>query len=359
MNDKFILPNGPYFLTHSVGPMTTLGRQYLEEAYLNPWAEKGGHAWEDWLGLTSRFCAALSALLGGETDEFCPQPNLSAGLSKYLQSLPRQSAPIKVLMHGNAFPSMGFVVSALAAANCELVLIPTQLPAEDVNVWADHLTPDISHCLITHVHSNTGILSPVQEIAALARSRGVKVMVDMAQSAGIIPTDIKTWDVDAIFGSCVKWLSGGPGAGWMWVSKHHLKDLKPLDVGWFSHARPFEFNIERFEYHDSALKFWGGTPSIAPYACALGGIETILDIGVQTIRDQNLTLMQTALPGHDFTHNGGTICFDAGERAGSISEKLSAGNCHFDQRGPRLRLSLHFTNTIEDARFLRDSLSTG
>ena len=69
MRDHFFLPEGPYFLTHSVGPMTKLGRQYLDELYLDPWAKKGGAAWDDWLGLISRFTGALSDLLGGDISD--------------------------------------------------------------------------------------------------------------------------------------------------------------------------------------------------------------------------------------------------------------------------------------------------
>ena len=41
-----------------------------------------------------------------------------------------------------------------------------------------------------------------------------------------------------------------------------------MDVGWFSHAQPFEFDIHNFEYAEGAARFSGGTPSIAPFAGA-------------------------------------------------------------------------------------------
>ncbi len=354
---QFIIPEGgPYYLTHSIGPMTRKGKDYLDAHYLTPWIEKGGQAWPYWLTLMDRFNGALSKLLGGGEDEFAHQPNLSAALSKYLLSLPLKKSTTKILMHAHAFPSMGFVVSALKSDNFELVLIPETQPAQDLQVWADHLSEDIDIVLLTHVHSMTGVLSPVGEIARLAKSKGKRVLVDVAQSVGVIPIHIPDWDVDAVFGSCIKWLCGGPGAGWMWVRAEELPTLNPVTVGWFSHANPFEFDIRNFEYSETAKKFWDGTPSVAPYAMALGGIETVLDMGVETIRARNLELLQTARTDFDFTDNGGTICYKAGEQADQIENGLKLMKAKFDRRGDTLRLSLHVTNTLEQANRIANLL---
>ncbi len=361
LDKKFILPNqvnngGPYFLTHSVGPLTKLGQQYLDDYYLSPWSNNGGEAWPQWLTLIDQFTSALSQLLGGAQDEYCPQANLSTGLAKYLMALPKAGFRNTVLMHAHAFPSMGFVVKALESQGYQLGLIPTDKPAHDPQVWVDHMNETTAAILITHVHSNTGVLSPIGEIAQLAKSQDVRIMVDVAQSAGIIPFHIPNWNVDAVFGSCVKWLCGGPGAGWMWVCRDSLSDLAPKDVGWFSHENPFEFDIENFRFAETAKKFWGGTPSIAPYAAALGGVKTVASIGVETIRAHNLKLMEIISPEHDFTHNGGTLCYKAGSQIDAIEARLRSKHARFDRRGDRIRLSLHITNTEDQAQMLRDSI---
>ena len=354
LREKFILPgqdsgeSGPYFLTHSIGPMTVKGRDYLSEHYLTPWEEKGGDAWPNWMTLLDRFTGALSKLTGGREDEFAHQPNLSAGLYKYLLALPCSDDPLKIVMHASAFPSMGFVVNALPSEGYELILIPEDKPAHDPQVWGTYIDgADIA--LITHVHSMTGVLSPVEEIARLAKTKNVKVLVDVAQSAGLIPIHLPSWDVDAVFGSCIKWLCGGPGAGWMWVPAADLPKLTPITAGWFSHANPFEFDIRNFEFSETAKKFWDGTPSVAPYAMALGGIETVLDIGVETIRARNLELLQLARPGFDFRQNGGTLCYEAGAQADKIENKLKAMKARYDRRRDLIRLSLHVTNTDDQA----------
>ena len=357
-HDKFIVPEGgPYFLTHSIGPMTVKGQAYLEQHYLSPWRDKGGQAWPYWLTLLDQFNGALAKLLGGGEDEYAHQPNLSTGLAKYLLALPVPDKKNQVLMHADAFPSMGFVVHALQSQGYRLSLIPSDQPPHDPEVWEDHMDDNTAAVLITHVHSMTGILSPVEDIARLAKAKDIQVLIDVAQSAGIIPFHIPDWDADAVFGSCIKWLCGGPGAGWMWVRRENLPKLTPKSVGWFSHSNPFEFDIRNFELSETAKRFWDGTPSVAPYAMALGGIETISEIGVETIRSHNLHLLKTACPERDLEHNGGTLCYDAGAQADQIENALKRMKAKFDRRGDRLRLSLHANNSESEAAKLREIFS--
>lgn len=343
--DRFIVPPGIYLASHSVGALTHAGHMTLNNLFMDPWKERGGEGWENWLSLMDQFCAALARLLGGSARDFCPQTNLSSGLTKYLMALPNHKTRKTILMHNDAFPSMGFVAKALERYGYTLSLIPSQLPAHDPQVWAEAIDGKTACALITHIHSNTGIISPVEDITQICKEQGVRSVVDIAQSAGILPIDVRQWNADAVLGSCVKWLCGGPGAGFMWVNPDRSDDLAPVDVGWFSHENPFEFDIRDFRYAKGAKKFWGGTPNITPYATALGGIETISSIGVQTIRAHNLALMKTVHTDIDSNINGGTLCLPVTD---AQDAKLRKANCQFDRRGDVARLSFHIYNRMEE-----------
>lgn len=362
--EQFSVPAGRYFLSHSVGCLPTGAPASLERAYFAPWSGQGGDAWPAWLQTIEKFCSALGALFSTNGADICPQPSVSAGFSNYLASLPKGNRR-KVVMHADAFPTMGFAVRGLTARNMELVLIEDTLDADDPNVWAEHLGPDVLACLITHVHSNTGIVSPVADIATLCREAGAYSVVDVAQSAGIVPVSPVTWGVDALVGSCVKWLCGGPGAGYLWMSAAHAATLEPEHIGWFSHEDPFEFDIRSFKAASSARRFWGGTPSIAPYALALGALGTLGDIGFLSIREHNLALKLTAMKGLEDgpwlrrapDKLGGTLCLTFDDaHADEITQKLTENQCRFDRRDNTVRLSLHIYNTPDDAAFINDLL---
>lgn len=364
--DQFHVPDGIYLLSHSVGCMPLAAAQTLNETYLSAWREKGGDAWPAWLGLIDDFCGEAARLLGGRADDYCPQANLSSALVKYLGTLPGGGTRKKVVMHADAFPSLGFAVHALSPDGFDLHLIGAGQDAADPTVWQDALDGDTVAAVITHVHSNTGVMAPVRDIAALCRARGVAAIVDIAQSAGIVPVDVASWGADAVLGSCVKWLCGGPGAGFMWVSPDTVSTLRPRDVGWFSHEDPFEFDIKDFRYAPGAKRFWGGTPSIAPFACALGALRVLNAIGIPHIRAHNRALsahvldaVANRLPhGPDPDKTGGTLCltFDR-DTADRAADRLGARGCRFDRRGDTLRLSFHIYNTEEDALLIGDTLS--
>jgi kynureninase len=351
--EQFNLPNGHYLLSHSVGCLPKAAEQSLRTHYLQAWQQHGGDGWPTWLATIDEFCAELAVLLNAKAEELCPQVNVSSAFTKYLQALPKPTAKNQILMHASAFPSLGFVAQALAGQGYELTLIDAQLNPTDLKVWAEHLNERTALTLVTHVHSNTGVLSPVADICQLAHQYQAKVVVDVAQSVGVVPIDVMQWGVDCVLGSCVKWLCGGPGAGFMWLKPSSIAELMPVDVGWFSHAQPFEFDIRHFSYAKSARRFWGGTPCIAPFATALGSLQTINAIGIECIAQHNRHLRQilySAFVGLidaelDLDNSGGTLCLSIKtEYLDSLKQLLKSKACFVDQRGSVLRMSPHIYN---------------
>ncbi len=228
----------------------------------------------------------------------------------------------------------------------------------DAGHWREAFDDRTAMVLVTHVQSNTGRQVPVGSITAAAREQGVVSIVDIAQSAGCVPIDLQAWSADFVIGSCVKWLCGGPGAGFLWVRPEMHTVCEPIDVGWFSHENPFEFDSNSFRYAGNADRFWGGTPSVQPYVVAANSIHVICDIGVQTIREHNLSLTQRlvdALPsGHLVTpgvadQRGGTLVvrLDEGSRESAIS-RLQKRNVLFDVRPTGIRLSPHIYNDLSE-----------
>jgi kynureninase len=223
--------------------------------------------------------------------------------------------------------------------------------------WESTLDEDCCLAFITHVHSNTSRQVPVAEICKLARDREITTVVDVAQSAGVVPVDVREWDADFVIGSSVKFLCGGPGAGFLWVNDRVLRDCRPTDVGWFSHADPFEFDIHRFRYAESALRFWGGTPAVLPYTVAANSIETMNEIGIERIRAHSLELTQTILdnvpriflfsPARP-ANRGGTVVLDFGEQQSAAAEALASAGVHFDMRRTGMRLSPHVYTSTEE-----------
>lgn len=357
--DRFLVPGpGPYLLTHSVGCLPRESHAALLREYLDTWAQQGGDAWPHWLGQIDGFRQALARVLGGEAAHFCPQVNLSSALSKLLGALPAPAGTRRVwLAHPEAFPSLGFVLARARRLGYELRLLDQARDPSDPATWEAAISGDVCAVLATHVHSNTGVVTPVEAIARLCAERDVFCVVDVAQSAGILPLRVDSLGADAVIGSCIKWLCGGPGAGFLHVGARRLAALEPIDVGWFSHADPFEFDIRHFVPAPDARRFWGGTPDVAPFLLAARSLHLLGEIGVAHVLEHCRSLQRIFIDGLpprwrarlSTRPTRGTLCIPLGADFDAVTAALRRIGARFDTRGDVLRLSFHLCNEAEDA----------
>ena len=352
---------GTYLLSHSVGLPLRDAEQAAAAAFWQPWQSGNGDIWSHWLKAIDSFRAQLATLLNGDLDSFCPQSSLSSAVAKIIDSLTLDKAKNTILLSEEDFPSIAFALQKAGAGGYRLKFIPAQADTSELNVWADHMTADVGMVLVTHVQSNNGRQLPVQKITELSRSKGIISLVDIAQSIAILPIDLQAWSADSVVGSCVKWVGGGPGAAFMWVRPEIIARCEPQNVGWFSHADPFEFDIHQFKYADNALRFWGGTPSVYPYVVAAHSLQFINSTGVDVIRAHNLLLCDKIIEAlsptqlvspADVQSRSGTVIIHFGDHQETLVTRLQAQQVHFDSRAKGIRLSPHLCNSSQQIEAL-------
>jgi len=142
-----------------------------------------------------------------------------------------------------------------------------------------------------------------------------------------------------------------------------VERCRPTDVGWFSHAEPFEFDIHDYRDAADALRFWGGSPTVLPFAVARTSIETIADIGVDKIRSANLALTELLIDRlgdrvvspHRSAHRSGT-CIVAAD-AQCVDRLLHVG-VEVDHRPSGLRVSPHVHTTRRDIEVAADLIAS-
>ncbi|MEP4648539.1 MAG: aminotransferase class V-fold PLP-dependent enzyme, partial [Ilumatobacter sp.] len=346
--EHFVEHDRTYLLSHSIG-LPVVGSREVAARYFDTWEHHTADAWPRWLEGIEGFRSTLARLLGADATAICPQSNVSSGLTKLLDSVRHEFDTPTVLISENAFPSLGFVCER---SGYRVRFVPETADVCDPEVWREHLR-GVDVAIITHVHSNTGVCVPVPDIAPAGRDAGALLVVDVAQSVGVVPIDLVAWErsgVDAVVGSCVKWPSGGPGAGWLWVSEPLLPRCRPTDVGWFSHAAPFEFDIHDYRDAPDALRFWGGSPTVLPFLVAAHSLATIDSIGVGTIRAHNLALTdhlvemlgERVTSPHDRARRSGTAIVRA-----DVAEvdRLASHGIDVDHRANGIRVSPHVHTT--------------
>jgi kynureninase len=187
-------------------------------------------------------------------------------------------------------------------------------------------------------------------------------VLDAYQSVGSVPLDVTALDVDFAVGGSVKWLCGGPGAGWLYVRPEIAERLEPTLVGWQAHARPFAFEPE-LEYAGGARRFLTGTPNVPALYAATAGYDVIEEVGVPRIRERSLALTQLLIDLCDQARlevvspraperRGGTVTVSTPDHAACHAELGERGIvCDFrpDPSGG-VRLGPHFFNTEDEVR---------
>jgi kynureninase len=356
--DRFeIPPNVIYLRGHAVGCLPRNAREAALR-FFDQWATRGAASWDGWLATLAAFSDALGRVLRVRPEELSPQVNVSSALTKLIGSLPRRSGRRRILYGERDFPTARFVCRRAAALGYEPLCVAGEDGRLPLPAWDRHLTTDVALAHVTHVSSDDGRCVDVAGVLRLCRERDILAVVDIAQSAGAMPLDLRAWGATFATGTCVKWLCGGPGASFLWVRDDILPELRPIDVGWFSHARPFDLDIDRYEFAPDARRFWGGTASVLPFAVATASIEVIEALGIERIRAHSLAAtrrlrdaaraagLAVRTPDDD-DERGGTIAIGFRDDEAAV-RKLGARGVQVDRRRRGVRLSPHVYNTMDE-----------
>lgn len=115
-------------------------------------------------------------------------------------------------------------------------LLATLNQGDPASAIAQSLRPNTRLVVLSHVFWNTGQVLPLAEIVAVCRShstrnRPVAVLVDAAQSVGILPLNLSELDVDFYAFTGHKWWCGPEGVGGLYVRPESLEYLQPTFIG--------------------------------------------------------------------------------------------------------------------------------
>jgi kynureninase len=186
-------------------------------------------------------------------------------------------------------------------------------------------------------------------------------VLDAYQSVGVVPLDVTALGVDFAVGGSVKWLCGGPGAGWLYVRPDLAETLEPTLVGWQAHARPFAFEPE-LEYAAGGARFLTGTPNVPALYAATAGYDLIEEIGVEAIRTNSLRQTELLLDQLDAAGFGVASPRDASRRGGTVAVRVPEFEAVHRELAERqilcdfrpetgLRLGPHYFNSDDELRF--------
>ena len=141
-------------------------------------------------------------------------------------------------------------------------------------------------------------IQDAQAVIEKAHSVGARVMLDVYQAAGAVPLEIGRLGADFAVGGSVKWLCGGPGAGYLYVRPDLAAELEPALVGWAAHASRSDSKPGAIRYADAPERFQSGTPNVPALYSARAGYEIVDgDRRRRPIREKSLRLTRRLIEG--------------------------------------------------------------
>jgi len=349
-----------HMISHSLGAMPRRAYDRLQE-YAETWATRGIRAWEEgWWEMPVKLGDLIGGIIGAAPGEVVMQQNVSTCVAAVLSCFDWSKPRNKIVSEAFNFPSNLYQCHALERVGARVVTVPSDdgigVPLERMLAAIDGETLVV---FVSHVLFRSSFVQDLAAINRRAHEVGAMVLADIYQSAGSVLIDVHALGVDFVTGGSVKWLCGGPGAGYLYVRRDLWGKLEPRFTGWMAHKRPFSFETGAIDYAEDAFRFLNGTPAIPALYAARSGYEIIAEIGVERIREKSMRqtkrLIELAEEAgfrinspRNPAERGGTVVMDVPDGA-EVTQELLRRNFLVDHRpGAGIRVAPHFYTSDEE-----------
>jgi kynureninase len=258
------------------------------------------------------------------------------------------------------FPSVMYLYQAQKARGAEICIVPSD---DGISIDPDRFLNAIDGSTVlvpfSHVLFKSAFVMDARAIIRRAHEVGALTVLDVYQSAGVMPVDVKDLEADFVIGGCLKWLCGGPGAAFLYVRPDLRTRLHPRLTGWMAHADPFAFEPGEIRYREDAFRFLNGTPHIPCLYAARPGLGIVGRIGTHRIRQNSMRQVARLVDlageqGFPLTlptkpqDRGGTVAIHP-PHAYEITRELLRREFIVDYRpGAGIRVSPHFYTSDEE-----------
>ncbi len=359
--DEFpIFRHSIYLNSCSLGALSRRSRVRVTE-YLDLWERRGAAAWYDvWWAALQELRQGYGRLLGAAPHEIALQPSISVALSAVAEALDYRTRR-KVVVTSLDFPTIAYQWLAKASEGVEVEVVEspdgTTVPVEQFERAVDDRTALVA---TSHVFYTSGALQDVSAIASIAHRHGALLLIDGYQAAGQLPIEVCELGVDFYCAGGLKWLLGGSGITFLYVSENVTRRLRSRIAGWFGHREQFSFDPRSLERWDDARHFELGTPAMASVYAQLGGLEILEEIGIPEIRRVTAALTEDLIESAHARGFRPKVALNPEERTAIVMlptadphravRQLAEAGIVADARSGHVRISPFFYNLRDDHR---------
>ena len=352
-----ILETCTYLVSHSLGAMPSRARRYLQD-YADAWDRRGVRAWhEGWWETGAEIGNLLAPLLGVAPRTVTLHQNATVAQAVVASCFSFDGRRRKIVLQDLDFPTNHYFFEGLRRYGAEIEYVPSDgSVSAPIERLIDAIDEETALVPMSMVLFRSSCLQDVKPVIEQAHRVGAKVVLDVYQATGTVPMSLAELNTDFAVGGSVKWLCGGPGAGYLYVRPDLMNELRPSFVGWAAHASPFGFETGAIRYAEGIERFQSGTPNVPGWMAARAGYEIVGEIGVPAIRARSLALTRRLIdaarargwrlntPLRD-EERGGTVVVDVPNGA-AVTDELLRQQVIVDFRpNAGIRIAPHFYTT--------------
>ncbi|MEX1198103.1 MAG: aminotransferase class V-fold PLP-dependent enzyme [Pseudohongiellaceae bacterium] len=328
------------------------------------------------------FYHAFARLLNSETSEVAWAESASAAWNTLLHAIPLEAGD-RIVTGRSEYA--GNYLSLLHLARTRQVTIDVIDNRPDGTIDLDRLEAaldsDVRLIALTHVASQNGTVQPAEAVGRLARRHRILYLLDVAQSAGQLPLDVRSLGCDMLVGTGRKFLRGPRGTGFLYVRHDVTARLEPDRVD--LHAARW-LSDQQYRFHDDARRFESFERSVAGQIALGRAAAYAFELGLPAIRNRVVALAGrlrqslSTIPGvavHErLDANSGIVTFSqrnvsAADLHGQLLQRginsSVARRCNtqldFRRRGLEdiNRASVHYYNTPEEVDTFCEAVERG
>ncbi|HEX9219375.1 MAG TPA: aminotransferase class V-fold PLP-dependent enzyme [Gemmatimonadaceae bacterium] len=365
-----ILAKTTYLVSNSLGPMPRTVPEKLAE-YARDWGELGVMAWNrGWWEQPVEVGNEIAPLINAGNGEIVMMPNVTIAQTAVLSAIDFPKERDTVVMTELDFPSVRYAYAEMAQRlGARVVVVRSD---DGLTIDPDKLLAAIDErtrlVAVSHVLFRSAYIMDADVICRRAHDVGALVSLDSFHAVGVVPVDVKRSKTDFLTGGVLKWLCGGPGACFLYVSPAVRDQLKPALTGWQAHARPFAFE-EKMEYTAGPFRWLNGTPVIPALYAAAEGPKILRRAGIAAIRAKSVRLTSRLIEladargykvnaPRDPARRGGTVALDV-PHGYEVTQHLLSRNILVDYRvGAGIRIAPHFFTSEEELELAVSEIET-
>ena len=290
--DLFSLPKGVIYLDgNSLGALPKNVSKRVTAAVEQQWGETLVKSWNEhgWFHLPQKIGNRLARLIGAEPDSVIVGDSISVNLFKILSAAVAHKRDRKIILtdSGN-FPSDIYVAQGLT----QFLANGYEVKVVDPEEVAAAINDKVAVVMITEVDYRTARRHDMKALTKMAHASGALMIWDLAHSAGAMPVDLTGGEADFAVGCTYKYLNGGPGApAFVYVKPALQNQVQPALVGWWGHAKPFEFDLDFVPAH-GIIRQQCGTQPILSMTALDAALDAWDDVDMEELHGKSKALCQ-------------------------------------------------------------------